>query len=323
VSQNLEIVHSPDIRSYLSMLNDRWRNEFFHRALFQHCQDRTVLDMGTGTGILAFYALEAGARFVYCIESRTNIAQLADQVLSKKFSRSRYKIIAADLWTQDLRTEIDQEIDILVSETLGPGLFDQGMLHTWHCVRPLLSPTAISIPDRLHCDAWVWSDRTDSAGSFEPQLGRPDLFSEIDTSATMSTEFNRCLLEVDQQPFAPTGHPMFWYEINKEPSEPTMKYQDVISYKMHQSPLLVSSDSPYPQSINPDMSFDITVKKPSMVAIINKISFESHTLYLKDALYMPWKYQPVFVLERPGTYTFTYQRPWPIPAQSEWECVST
>ena len=323
MSQNLEIVRNPDIRSYLSMLNDRWRNEFFRQALDQCCHGKTVLDMGTGTGILAFYALEAGARFVYCVESRSNIAQLADQVLSRKFPRSRYKIITADLWTQNLQADIDQDIDILVSETLGPGLFDQGMLHTWHCVKPLLSPDARSIPDRLHCDAWVWSGHSPAVGSFEPQLARPDLFPEIDTSATMSAEFNRCLLEVDREPACASVPPMFWYEINKEQIEPTAKYQDVISYEMHQSPLLVFSDDPYPQYVNPDISFDITVEVPSTVAIINKISFESHTLYLKDALHMPWKYQPVFVLERPGTYTFAYRRPWPIPARSEWECVAT
>jgi hypothetical protein len=36
------------------------------------------------------------------------------------------------------------------------------------------------------------------------------------------------------------------------------------------------------------------------------MSFESNTLYIKDASYMPWKYAPMFNLDAPGTYQLSY-----------------
>jgi hypothetical protein len=37
-------------------------------------------------------------------------------------------VILGNFWTSDIDNQIDQKIDILVSETIGPGLFDQGMI---------------------------------------------------------------------------------------------------------------------------------------------------------------------------------------------------
>ena len=84
---------------YLRMINDKWRNQFYYDALNKHAEGKVVLDMGSGTGILSFYALEAGAKFVYAIEWSAAAAELTYQVLKSKFDTSKFTDIADSNYT--------------------------------------------------------------------------------------------------------------------------------------------------------------------------------------------------------------------------------
>ena len=62
------------------MLNDKQRNNAFERAIRKRVSQGydTVLDVGTGTGLLSLYAKDAGAKKVYaceCSEAMTLIAK--------------------------------------------------------------------------------------------------------------------------------------------------------------------------------------------------------------------------------------------------------
>jgi 16S rRNA G966 N2-methylase RsmD len=98
------------------MLNDSWRNKFYVDALQKHAKDKIVVDMGTGTGILAYYALLFGAKFVYCFEYSPEMALVAQSVLEKKFSKDRFKVIASNFWNTNL-DEITNIKNIYLSVT--------------------------------------------------------------------------------------------------------------------------------------------------------------------------------------------------------------
>ncbi|KAF5184993.1 arginine methyltransferase [Thalictrum thalictroides] len=54
------------------MLCDRVRMDAYYNAVFQnkeHFNGKTVLDVGTGSGILAIWSAQAGARKVYAVEA--------------------------------------------------------------------------------------------------------------------------------------------------------------------------------------------------------------------------------------------------------------
>ena len=303
------------------MLNDRWRNEFYHSALSKHAPGKVVLDMGSGTGILSFYALSAGAKFVYAVECNQAAAELTYKVLKNKFDESRFVVINANFWTDQIdNVVIDHQIDILVSETIGPGLIDQGMFHTWSCIKPYLAPNAISIPDNLSCDLWIWNNQL-GVNSIIKKNGAflsknlhmnqvtPDIYyndNALLTDACLDYNFVDSLANADRADSTSESE-MMWLNINAIGVDPDYIQNNVISYSMDNLPdLEFSSDAAYPRHIKPNISFQFTIDGPATVAIIHKMSFESQTLLIKDALYMPWKFNPAFNFNHAGQYRMTY-----------------
>jgi hypothetical protein len=297
--------YSPHVHPYVQMLNDKSRNAFYHRNLHKHAKDKVVLDMGTGTGLLAYYALSAGAKFVYAIERTRNMVPVADSILSKCFDKSRFKVLNVDFWTDEVDNGvIDIPIDILVSETVGPGLFDQGMIHTWHCIKPFLAPDAISIPDRLHCDVWVWDDHFDTSHSLIQSI----FAKELHLSSLINNEFADALLEIDLKIYKSILDSVTttFEEVHRFYPTPTFEIDNVVDVTMQQLPELTFSNDVYPTHIKPNIFFNLQLTAPSTIAIINKISFGTDTLYLKDAKYTPWVTSPVIKIDEPGDYTFSY-----------------
>jgi len=108
------------------MLADNIRVETYRRAIFQTVRkgDR-VVDIGTGTGILAFFALQAGARKVYAIETGPIIE------VAKKTARDNGFFDRMDFIHQDsIDTEIPERVDVLITETCGCLGVDEGIQDT-------------------------------------------------------------------------------------------------------------------------------------------------------------------------------------------------
>jgi SAM-dependent methyltransferase len=311
--------------NYAELFNDSWRNRFFQKALIKHAYNKVVLDMGTGTGILAFYALSAGAKFVYCIDVDSKSCAITEKLLSKQFDKSRFKVINGNFWSNhifgwhnNIDNTINHEIDILVTETIGPGLFDQGMFHTWHYIKPFLSKEAISIPDRLHADIWFWNkDNFDLESNPKNTIICDNLLDK---------DLAKAMIEIDieiREFYASIS--MEWVNINAIKNSPSKIYKDIFSYGMHEMPNLLFHSNRYPKvnHIIPNISFDLIIDKPEKLSIVNKLSFEQETLYIKDAMYMPWQENPLFHIEHPGQYQFTYSNFDLIHKfTSEWVCTS-
>lgn len=311
-----QIIYNEKIKDYLCMLNDKWRNQFFYSALHDKAKDKVVLDMGSGTGLLSFYALKAGAKFVYCIESDPTSAFITKQVLKANFDNKRFKIINCDFWSTDLTKTITHPIDILVSETVGPGLFDQGMLKTWQSVRPYLAADAISIPDRLHIDVFIYEDRISSLNFYNHH----DCLYPLEM---IELDYAKSLLEVDKNISRSKKLKTNWIEANKIQEQPKIKEFDVISIAMKDKCFSSQIDVNNNVELQEQTSFELDIKSSSTVAIINKISFEKKTLYLKDAFFCPWKFSPVFFIENPGVYKFHYTNfnGGFMKSDIEWSCV--
>ena len=81
--------YNPVIEDHIPMLNDVGRNMFFKKTIQSIVKNKICLDIGAGTGILTDYALEFGAKKVYCVEIRKAKAQF----LKEKYKGKNVEII--------------------------------------------------------------------------------------------------------------------------------------------------------------------------------------------------------------------------------------
>ena len=105
------------LEGHQSMLADVLRVDSFDRALGQViCPGDVVVDIGTGTGILAFLASRHGASRVFAID-RSEIVRLAKRVKRQNFPGAAIEFLQLDVLTDPLPKI---RADVIICELLGP-----------------------------------------------------------------------------------------------------------------------------------------------------------------------------------------------------------
>merc|ERR1740130_90267 len=138
------------------MLQDSVRTSVYQFAVLENktdFKDKVVVDVGAGTGILSFFAAQAGAKTVYAVEA-SGMARHAEQ-LAKANGLTAVQVL-------NKRVEdvvIDQRADVLISEPLGIALVNERMLESYLWARDnLLKPGGKMFPDRAVMYAAPFSD---------------------------------------------------------------------------------------------------------------------------------------------------------------------
>ena len=88
------------------MLEDHKRTGAYHQAILNNrrsFQDKAVLDVGTGSGILAIFAAQAGARKVYAVEA-TDMAKVAKRLVDSNNVR---RVLHAGLQQEQVLLLVD------------------------------------------------------------------------------------------------------------------------------------------------------------------------------------------------------------------------
>jgi type I protein arginine methyltransferase len=96
------------------------------------CSDKVVLDVGSGTGILSFFAAHAGASKVYAVEA-SDIAESAKLLVESNNMQDVIEVIKGKL--EEITLPHDQKVDIIISEPIGFLLVHERMLETYVTVR--------------------------------------------------------------------------------------------------------------------------------------------------------------------------------------------
>jgi predicted RNA methylase len=107
------ISDTPRTMAYFTAINEN--SSFF--------QDKVVLDIGAGSGILSLFAARAGARLVYAVEC-TPIATVAAEIIADNGYSDRIQLIHSRIES----SEIGEKVDIIVSEWMGYALYFERML---------------------------------------------------------------------------------------------------------------------------------------------------------------------------------------------------
>ena len=133
---------------HIRMLGDIARTSGYQQALAAVIgPDDVVLDIGTGSGVLAASAAKLGAAHVYAVE-RTRMGAVAEDVFRANGLADRITLVHGDA----VEVTLPQKASVLVSELIGNDPFDENVVSLYADARARhLLPGARVIPRALEC----------------------------------------------------------------------------------------------------------------------------------------------------------------------------
>ncbi|XP_070195769.1 histone-arginine methyltransferase CARMER-like isoform X2 [Littorina saxatilis] len=121
-----------------NMMQDYIRTSTYQRAMLSNVtdfQDKVVLDVGAGSGILSFFAIQAGARKVYAIEA-SSMAKHCEMLVQHNNLSQQIIVIPGKVE----EVEVPEEVDTIISEPMGYMLFNERMLESYLHAKKWLKP---------------------------------------------------------------------------------------------------------------------------------------------------------------------------------------
>lgn len=113
-----------------NMLEDHVRTEAYYRAITENkaaFEGKVVLDVGTGTGILSFFAAQAGAKKVYAVEGSIAMARNAEILVESNSLSQVIQVIKGKIE----EIELPEKVDVIISEPMGVLLFHERMIESF------------------------------------------------------------------------------------------------------------------------------------------------------------------------------------------------
>jgi histone-arginine methyltransferase CARM1 len=151
-----------------NMLQDHVRTGTYQRAVMENkidFKDKVIVDVGTGTGLLAIFAAQAGARKVYAVEA-SNIAEKAVEIVAANGYADVIEVIKGKIEEVD----IPEKVDLIISEPMGFMLLHERMLEVFALAREKwgkpnckMFPTTGTIYIAPFCDRALFKERQDGA----------------------------------------------------------------------------------------------------------------------------------------------------------------
>ncbi|PHU17273.1 putative protein arginine N-methyltransferase 6.2 [Capsicum chinense] len=186
------------------MIKDRARTDSYRNAIFQHqsfIAGKVVVDVGCGTGILSIFCAQAGARRVYAVDA-SDIAVQANEIV--KANNLSDKVIVLHGRVEDV--EIDEEVDVIVSEWMGYMLLYESMLGSVITARDRwLKPGGLILPSH--------------ATLYMAPVTHPDRYSE-------SVDFWRNVYGIDMSAIMPLAKQCAF----EEPSVEAITVENVLTW---------------------------------------------------------------------------------------------
>lgn len=128
--------------SYLSqqqnMMQDYIRTSTYQRAILANSsfdfRGKVVLDVGAGSGILSFFAIQAGATRVYAVEA-SNMASHCNSLVQANKLAGRIVVISGKIE----EVSLPEPVDVIISEPMGYMLYNERMLESYVHARKFLA----------------------------------------------------------------------------------------------------------------------------------------------------------------------------------------
>uniref|UniRef100_A0A8D8Y6V7 type I protein arginine methyltransferase n=3 Tax=Cacopsylla melanoneura TaxID=428564 RepID=A0A8D8Y6V7_9HEMI len=138
-----------DAHIHAEMIKDTVRTESYKTAILSNravFQDKHVIDVGAGTGILSIFAAQAGASRVYAVEKSDIAYETIDIVRTNKYDT---QIEVFHKLLEEIELPVDK-VDVIVSEWMGYFLLFETMIDSVIDARDkFLRPGGVVCPNRF------------------------------------------------------------------------------------------------------------------------------------------------------------------------------
>ncbi|HEV8391299.1 MAG TPA: tetratricopeptide repeat protein [Dongiaceae bacterium] len=133
---------------HIPMVNDEERNQAYDLALRRAVKPGDlVLEIGTGSGLVAMMAARAGAGRVVTCEVLPLMGDIAREVVAKNGLSDRITVITRKSTQVQVGTDLPDRADVFVSELINIGMMSPNMIPVLqHAREALLKPDAKIIP---------------------------------------------------------------------------------------------------------------------------------------------------------------------------------
>ncbi|XP_077099395.1 histone-arginine methyltransferase CARM1 isoform X1 [Siphateles boraxobius] len=127
-----------------NMLQDYLRTATYQKAILLNdvdFKDKVVLDVGCGTGILSFFAVQAGAKRVYAVEA-SSVAKYAEILVKSNSLSDKITVLSGKIE----EVSCPEKVDVIISEPIGYMLLNERMLESFLHAKYWLKPKGMMFP---------------------------------------------------------------------------------------------------------------------------------------------------------------------------------
>ncbi len=137
---------------HFEMLADTERNDAYQKAIEKVInKESSVLDIGTGSGLLSMMAARAGAKSIVACEMHQRLAETAKKITQTNGFGEVIQVFNKKSTQLKEGEEVPEKVDIIISEILDVGALGEGALPSIrHAVQNLAKPNPILIPSKVN-----------------------------------------------------------------------------------------------------------------------------------------------------------------------------
>lgn len=149
-AQRARFVLSSNVpRWHYDILRDRPRLDAYARAIEATVKPgMLVLDIGTGSGILAMMAARAGAELVVACEREPMLAEVATAIVARNGFADRVRVVNKESTKLQIGADLPRRADCVISEVISADLLSENILRTMSAARDLMTEEAPTVPRR-------------------------------------------------------------------------------------------------------------------------------------------------------------------------------
>jgi type I protein arginine methyltransferase len=132
---------------HFSMVNDRPRNAAIEHAIAGlHLEGKTVVEIGTGTGLISLLFAKHGADRVISCEMNENLARVAQEIIAKTPFGNKITIINESSGVAIHRGLLPYGADIIFTETLDCAVVGEGFAAIARDIQKIAGPNSLIMP---------------------------------------------------------------------------------------------------------------------------------------------------------------------------------